>query len=70
MTRDSCREDSHITTKPAFWRGSQLDSSRGDKIYAPASSLVITRAQKIVKLTFVDANNIAKRHAGINFDLL
>lgn len=35
MTRDSWFEQSQVTTKPAFCSGSQLDSSSGERMYAP-----------------------------------
>jgi len=61
-------------TNPAFCSVSQLDSSSGDKIYAPAKKFgsvqLLGHYEAIVKRTFTHGNYVAKGNTGIQFHLL
>jgi len=61
-------------TNPAFCSVSQLDSSSGDKMYAPAENFgsvqPLGQYEAIVKRTFTHGSYVAKGNTGIQFHLL
>lgn len=70
VIRADCFSRLHERVNPAFWRGSLLASSSGDRIYAPTTHLIPVGKGYETELTFRNLRDVFQRDAGILLNFL